>query len=137
MIGSISSAEEFWKMHFLTTGLHLIDDMFFLFREHVFPCWDDPSNIVGGCVSVRVPNETAVLYWEQLAARVLCEDIECNGISCSPKNNFCVFKVWCGGVLTQDELQQLQLPRGYVGFPMFKSNRDNISNGQQQRTTSS
>lgn len=139
MLGNMSSAEEFWKMHSVTKRfLHM--DMFFLFREHVFPCWDDPNNMSGGCVSVKIPNKSVLLYWEEVAALMLCEEMcekGLNGISSSPKNNFCIIKLWFDYQLSESDVTDLRLPKGYVGAPLFRSNRDNIQQNNAIESKSS
>lgn len=131
LLTCMSSAEEFWAVQ-KELASYLAGGMFFLMREHVFPCWDDPNNISGGCISVKVPMTDITQYWQHLASSVLSERLGPNvtGISCSPRHSFCIFKVWTSHLDVQPEL--LLLPRGYIGDPMFKSNRDNIRNDQER-----
>lgn len=135
----ISSAEEFWTMHDSVTKPYIGNGMFFLTREHVFPCWDDPHNINGGCISVKVAIDKAADYWCALACTVLCESssssIQVNAISCSPRNFFCIFKVWVAETISNDAV--ISMPPGYIGVPMFKSNKDNISNNNQKNVAQS
>jgi hypothetical protein len=125
---TLSSAEEFWGAARAITA-YCANNMFFVMREHVFPCWDDPCNIDGGCVSVRVPIENVAAYWEQVTARLLCECLLpsnpsiVNGVSSSPKHKWCIFKIWLASDI---DAADLKLPPGYVGTYMFKTNRDNI-----------
>jgi hypothetical protein len=115
-VSSVSSANNFWAIQSLI-GDKITAGMFFLMREHVFPCWDDPHNAKGGCLSMKVGNESAPQFWEALCARTLtdkliipaAEDADgndageapdnqlyVNGLSVTPKNTFCVFKIWVG-----------------------------------------
>jgi hypothetical protein len=128
-VACISTAFQYWMCHRILIEPCLTTGMFFLFREHVFPCWDDPHNIGGGCVSVKVPIEHAATYWADLVSCVLSEELsvppDCTvtGVSCSPRNYFCIFKAWLSR-----EVYDLQfMPPGYTGAPMFKTNRDNIT----------
>ena len=97
--------------------------MFFLMRRGVFPTWDDPSNLAGGCISLKVPRANVAAVWMDLACKMLGESLvappkndtddnntttesshqsshhdRCaaivNGISASPKRAFCIIKVW-------------------------------------------
>lgn len=117
-VSSVSSANNFWAIQSLL-GDKITAGMFFLMREHVFPCWDDPHNAKGGCLSMKVGNESAPQFWEALCARALTdnlilpdqasegkgqeaeegpgpEQLHVNGLSVTPKNTFCVFKIWVG-----------------------------------------
>ena len=51
---------------------------------------------------------------------VLSDDMACiNGLSISPKREFCVVKVWVNSLKV--ESKQLRLPSGYTDDIMFKS----------------
>lgn len=68
----LSSVEGFWQVH---EGVrpYLSRGMFFLMREHVFPCWDDPGNIDGGCISIKVLKEDLETFWEEAVSGMLGE----------------------------------------------------------------
>jgi len=98
--------------------------MFFLMREHVFPCWDDRYNIDGGCVSLKVPKNSVAGVWAGLCGLMVrermvssdrsrneemsgssggseCDESEVchdasvvNGLSVSPKSYYSIVKVW-------------------------------------------
>jgi hypothetical protein len=86
--------------------------MFFLMREHIFPAWDDPCNISGGCVCLKIPKSIVETFWHAVCANLLGEtlvkeayrDTDCivNGVSISPKNFFCIIKIW----LSNDKLSK-------------------------------
>jgi hypothetical protein len=100
-ICNVSCAEEFWGAHRLLQR-HLDRGIFFLMREHVFPCWDDPANIRGGCLTFMVARPRVPDTWEHLASRMMCDRLardperaeSVNGISISPKRDFTVIKIW-------------------------------------------
>jgi hypothetical protein len=73
-IAAISSANNFWAVQSLLSD-KVQNGMFFLMREHVFPCWDDPYNAQGGCLSVRVPNQEATKFWEDLCTSMLSDNL--------------------------------------------------------------
>jgi len=113
--------------------------MFFLMREHVFPCWDDKYNIDGGCVTLKVPKPEVHNVWAYLTARLVDnallkgeeegEDASIvNGISVSPKSYYCIVKVWLAREV--DAQRDLNLPRGYHGDVLYKANRDTIRASQ-------
>ena len=110
-ITDISSATEFWGVN-AAVGSRIGNGMFFLMREHVFPCWDDKYNIQGGCLSIKVANDAVARTWRELCSEMLSEGmeaecaalaaehgasgaaVEINGISVSPKYNFAIIKLW-------------------------------------------
>jgi Eukaryotic initiation factor 4E len=131
----IGSAEEFWTFQ-NTVGKHVKNGMFFMMREHVFPCWDDPANIHGGCLSVKILKEDMIDFWERLCTKLLTETLlfdehknkwnMVNGISTSPKRHFCIVKIW----ISSPELANIKvfdLPCEYSGEVIYKTNLSNIS----------
>lgn len=136
----ISTVDEFWKVqHAIKEKLK--NGMFFLMREHVFPCWDDKYNINGGCLSIKVLKENLVEYWQTLCMRTLgeCllkEDYKdkwslVNGISTSPKRYFCIVKIWMGTNELNDK-KYFNIPGNHYGDIIYKENKDNI---QKNRDT--
>ncbi len=141
LLGTISTAEEFWQHH-----EHVKQDVnkgiFFMMRDYVFPCWDDPANLEGGCLSIKVLKDAVSDFWEDVCIKLLGETLlkpeyrdkwNCiNGISTSPKKHFCIIKIWVkdGTLFSKDFLD---IPSSYYGEILFKLNRDNI---QQEHTKS-
>ena len=136
-LGDVSSVEEMWNVLRATTKLCQAG-MFFVMREHVFPCWDDPNNIDGGCVSIKVPVVAVPATWEYLVKRTLGETLvadkkkweSLNGISVSPKRGFCIFKLWMADAQNADPSgwvrQDFLLPSEYKGEVVFRLNRENM-----------
>lgn len=131
----IGSAEDFWIFHSLI-GEHVKNGIFFLMREHVFPCWDDPANLHGGCLSIKILKDDMMEFWQQLCVRLLTETLlkpkhrklwnMVNGISTSPKRNFCIVKIWVG-VPELSNVDVFDLPCEYNGEVIYKTNISNIS----------
>ena len=71
-LGDIATVAEFWQMQ-ETIAPSVTTGMFFAMREHVFPCWDDKSNIEGGCVSIKVSMRSVSAAWELLFKRAVGE----------------------------------------------------------------
>lgn len=135
-LGSISSVEEYWHHH-LSMKSNVHKAMFFIMRDHVFPMWDDPLNLEGGCLSIKVLKENMAEFWDDLCKRSLGETLitneyahlwnDINGISTSPKKHFCIIKIWIKNEkLSSKEFFNL-LPL-YYGDIIYKSNLDNINN---------
>jgi len=84
--------------------------MLFLMRKGVSPLWEDPSNINGGCFSYKVVNKYVYDVWKSmvysLCGGTLCVDNKnscfINGITISPKKNFCIIKIWLNTNKIQD-----------------------------------
>jgi len=76
--------------------------MLFVMRDGITPMWEDPKNRNGGCFSYKIINKLAPEVWKTLFM-LLCGETLCikpehskhiNGITISPKKNFCIIKIW-------------------------------------------
>lgn len=104
----------------------LAHGMFFLMREHVFPCYDDALNQNGGVFTLKVATEDTARFWNELSIRTVGETLAknmsvINGLSVSPKRCFCIVKIWVAN--TETTLDMLDMPKGYVGEILFKRHR--------------
>ena len=78
------------------------NSMLFIMRDGITPLWEDPKNRKGGCFSFKVINKFVPNIWKTLFCAVSGETLMkdpknnnfINGITISPKKNFCVIKVW-------------------------------------------
>jgi hypothetical protein len=75
--------------------------MLFLMRKGIYPTWEDPSNINGGCFSFKINNKMVYNTWKSLSYVLLGETLTTEtmsstitGITISPKKNFCIIKIW-------------------------------------------
>ena len=76
--------------------------MLFLMRDGITPRWEDPRNRNGGCFSYKIHNKNVANCWNKLFKYVTGESFSTienvnkhiNGITVSPKRNFCIIKVW-------------------------------------------
>lgn len=137
-LANISSVEEFWQHHdCYIEKVH--QGMFFIMREHVFPCWDDPNNIEGGCLSIKVLKENMKVFWEDICIKMMGETLlleehrehwdKICGISTSPKKHFCIIKIWLKDDTLADK-KYFDIMPTYYGDLIFKLNRDNITQDQ-------
>jgi len=84
--------------------------MWFVMKTGVSPLWEDPKNSSGGNFSYKVVNKNVYDVWKNmfylLCGGSLCENPEhnkyLNGITISPKKNFCILKIWLNTTLYQD-----------------------------------
>lgn len=84
--------------------------MLFVMRDGITPMWEDPQNRNGGCFSYKVLNKLVPDVWKNLFY-LLCGESLClneshnkhiNGITISPKKNFCIIKIWLNTSNLQD-----------------------------------
>ncbi len=154
-LGDASTVQDFWAMHDATQP-YLRDGMFFVMRGDVYPCWDDPGNINGGCLSLKVPRDALEGVWLDVMQHLLGErlldlgriradaglsaqlveqnvdvDTLINGVSVSPKRFFSIIKLWLrSSHLTTG--QWFCLPTAYDGEVLYKANVDNIKDSHRQ-----
>ena len=76
--------------------------MLFVMRKGITPLWEDPKNRSGGCFSYKVNNKIVYDCWKKLTFGLVGETLsnnkklqkKINGITISPKKNFCIIKIW-------------------------------------------
>ena len=84
--------------------------MLFLMRKGIKPTWEDERNRKGGSFSYKVSNKIVPDTWKKLFYLLVGETLstnpntsfEINGITISPKKNFCVIKIWMATCGKQD-----------------------------------
>jgi len=153
-LGDVSSLDDVAAVR---AALHdkVSGGMFFLMREHVFPCWDDPNNIEGGCLTVRIPKSHAESAWNGAMIDAVCENLrptsstaengeggdedgdfpEIHGISVSPKAVYSVLKIWVASEVEPDALRlPPEITRHACGQVMYKANRDYIRSNNEALT---
>jgi translation initiation factor 4E len=76
--------------------------MLFMMKEGIKPIWEDSENRDGGCFSYRISNKFIKNIWDELSYRIVGNNSSdnkdliktINGITVSPKKNFCILKIW-------------------------------------------
>jgi hypothetical protein len=76
--------------------------MLFLMKSGIKPTWEDPSNRMGGCFSYKVSNKNVTEVWKKMYYLLIGKSVSkdksfisaINGITISPKKNFCIVKLW-------------------------------------------
>ena len=76
--------------------------MLFIMRDGIKPMWEDPKNRKGGCFSYKINNKSVSSVWKNLSYSLVGESLTenvnvrpcINGITISPKKNFCIVKIW-------------------------------------------
>lgn len=128
----ISTVEDFWASQSCVEE-HVPENMFFLMREGVYPCWDDPKNMYGGCISLKVAKTDAVKAWETICVRVIGETMlmnksaweSVNGVSISPKKYFSIVKVWLKDGCHSSP-HDFSVPDWYTGDVLYRNHLDCI-----------
>lgn len=76
--------------------------MLFVMKEGITPVWEDEQNRNGGCFSYKINNKFVTQIWKDLSYSLMGETLtenvsfnnNINGITISPKKNFCIIKIW-------------------------------------------
>lgn len=76
--------------------------MFFIFREHITPRWEDEQNINGGCYSMKINTTEFNAKMFEVVAQMVGETLSVNpihstninGISITPKKNANIIRIW-------------------------------------------
>ena len=84
--------------------------MLFVMKDNIKPLWEDENNINGGCFSYKVPHKNLMKVWRLIYFSLILENLSTNktvnssinGISLSPKKNFCIIKIWLSNCNTMD-----------------------------------
>ena len=128
IMSSIDSAE---KVISLNETIHeniIKNCMLFVMREGITPMWEDPQNRNGGCFSYKVINKFVPEVWKNLfyavCGETICNEINMNkhvnGITISPKKNFCIIKIWFDTSSFQDPGIISQIPNLVKQGCLFK-----------------
>ena len=102
--------------------------MLFVMRKGITPMWEDPKNRVGGCFSYKVVNKQVGEVWKTLFYMMCGESLttnkshnkHINGITISPKKNFCIVKIWLDTTEFQDPTFIGQIPNLTIQGCLFK-----------------
>ena len=109
-ICTISLVEELIQLNDYLDEKLIKNCMLFFMRDNISPTWEDPNNIKGGCFSYKINNKNVKASWNLLSYAVAGEtsiktsDLNniVNGITISPKKNFCIIKIWINTCNYQD-----------------------------------
>lgn len=102
--------------------------MLFVMRVGITPLWEDPRNRNGGCFSYKIANKFVPEVWKKLfyllTGETLCNNISnskhINGITISPKKNFCIIKIWLDVSSLQDPNIIIDIPNLHKLGCLFK-----------------
>ena len=103
--------------------------MLFVMREGITPMWEDKKNRNGGAFSFKVINKQVHSVWKSLFYALCGETLaidkkfnsSINGITISPKKNFCIIKIWMASCNLQDVNIITNIPNLSKQGCLFKS----------------
>ncbi len=102
--------------------------MLFLMKNNIKPVWEDEMNKKGGCFSYKINNKNVYDAWKNLCYSIIGrtassnEDIfqHINGVSISPKRNFCILKIWMDDDTYKDPKEIIPIPSLECNSVLFK-----------------
>lgn len=80
--------------------------MIFLMKNDIKPIWEVEENKRGGCFSYKITTCYVYELWKKMSYMLIGNSLidddiivkNINGISISPKKNYCIFKIWINDV---------------------------------------
>ena len=87
----------------------VVNCMLFIMRDDIKPIWEDEKNKNGSCYSYKINNKEVYNIWKNMTLLMVSETIlnetdiqkNINGITVSPKKNFCIIKLWFNSEVTK------------------------------------
>lgn len=128
ILGDIQTADEILELNRNIPEPVIKSCMLFLMRSNITPMWEDPKNRSGGCFSYRVINKLVPEIWKTLFMLCCGESLtsdsqnyhHINGITVSPKKNFCIIKLWLDSIAHQDPVFIKQITNLPIQGCLFK-----------------
>lgn len=104
----------------------VVNCMLFIMREDIKPIWEDEKNKNGSCISYKINNRLVYNIWRQMSifmvSETLLDNIDhqsaINGITVSPKKNFCIVKLWFNNNI--DEKTTISVNKGIADLSNFE-----------------
>lgn len=124
---SIDNVVDFW------TIFNIIKDklsvgMFFFMKKNIFPKWDDNENTKMSYMSIKILKTNASIFMEKILVHLMSETLYTdnpdliNGLSISPKKNFCICKIWINSVDdVHKNIELYNIPDDYHGECLFNN----------------
>jgi translation initiation factor 4E len=111
-IFSTDTMEEFITLTESLPDKLISNCMLFIMKDNIKPIWEDSHNKNGGCFSYKISNKTVSSMWRKFSYKLVGNTLlrDCskkyknniNGITISPKKNFCIIKIWFSDCSNQD-----------------------------------
>lgn len=105
-IHSFDTLEELIKLNNFLNNNILSNLMVFYMKNNIKPIWEDENNKDGGSFSYKISNNLLENVWKNLVYSLLGNTLSddenilknINGISISPKKNYCIIKIWLANI---------------------------------------
>ena len=131
-IYEIKTIEDFWEVYLRLNNPLLLKGQFFLMKNNIEPIWENKDNINGGCWSYKINKSDTLISWLYLSiylcGEILTKEHEhmdiINGISISPKKNFCIIKIWNNNNKIIDNILINKINNINLSMCLYKSNKD-------------
>ena len=103
LIYTFNTIEELLSLQKIMVEKCIKNCMLFIMRKGIKPMWEDEENKYGGSFSFKIINKNVKEIWDKLSCVLAGETIFnentidnllVNGITISPKKNFCIIKIW-------------------------------------------
>lgn len=128
-LATINTIQDFWSV-FHVMKEWMSHGMFFIMKDEIFPKWDDNDNKAMSYLSMKILKTKTNEFMEQILVLLMSNTLmknndQCdiiNGVSISPKKNFCICKVWID--TTNDEMKDIclfNIPQVYHGDVFFRN----------------
>lgn len=124
---SIDNVVDFWTI-FNTIKEKLSVGMFFFMKKNIFPKWDDNENTKMSYMSIKILKTNASHFMEKILIHLMTDTLYTdnphmiNGLSISPKKNFCICKVWINSVDdAHKNIELYNIPNDYHGECLFNN----------------
>jgi hypothetical protein len=124
-LSEITNVVDFWTI-FNIVKAKLSLGMFFFMKNNIFPKWDDNENTKMSYMSIKILKANATEFMEKILAYSLTETLYrdhpelINGVSISPKKNFCICKIWINSTdAIHKDIKNYTIPDDYHGDVIF------------------
>ena len=104
-------------------------------KKDIKPLWNESNNNYS--FSIKILKNEALSYWNYFNSHFLSKQIltdkyknhydTVNGISISPKKNFCIIKIWTTELLDDNIRKVIKIPEKYKGDIIIKKYNDPVS----------
>ena len=103
--------EEFIAFNEMLPDVVISKCMLFIMKNDVKPIWEDKHNKDGGCFSYKISNTNVPQIWRKISYQLIGNNLllpncqkknNINGITISPKKNFCIIKIWLSDCSNKD-----------------------------------
>lgn len=96
---TLETGKDFWGVFNFISQIGHKENNYYLMKHNTEPTWEHVNNRNGGACSIRVQIDDAPQVFQDLSVRMVCNILNSNddditGISCCPKNNWAIIKIW-------------------------------------------